>query len=655
MDESAVTNTESNDLQDGVRIEDIDGFRDSDGDDVQESLLDRVTVTHLAYAAIIALAVILRFGHLGLIHLSPDEAFESIAVWRFWNQPGTELLIGSPLYFSLNIFFSQLLGFSDASMRLAPALFGLALVFMPWFIRDQLGKTGTLFTGAILAISPTLVLISRTAGGQSAALFAGMLVFVAWIRFNESKQEKWLYGISAGLGIGFISAPLFFNIIICMALAWLIHRSFGRSINENNNGSTNDTGESDTRAGGFTEGNALAGETIVGLTAAGETEASDTRAGEPGAGLTSPIRPQTVIWSSALFIAIVVLGSTALFLNLSGFGSSVSLITEWLTLFTFTGDALALITPILALGRYEIIILFFGGIAVIWAALKGKPFPLLLTYWLILTLLLTFLQRGYIFNVLLLAIPGYLLVGTFLGEMIRKPINGYQLLLIGLIVVLGSIVLVNIARYARLLTVPASTASQYNILLSITLLAIISVAIILTWNWDERAAIQSLTISALIILIIISWGSAWWLSRSGANDSRERWVTQATDDDMPILVNAIDDVSWQLKNSGNDLSVTSTIYSPALEWYLRDLDQLQFVSSIPQDVKSDALLTGLDLEPALEDSYVGSTFSYLRADTTHVLDPGQALRWWLFRQSPISINQENLIFWVRADLLENSN
>jgi len=158
-------------------------------------------------------------------------------------------------------------------------------------------------------------------------------------------------------------------------------------------------------------------------------------------------------------------------------------------------------------------------------------------------------------------------------------------------------------------------------------------------------------ISSLIILIIVSWGSTWWLSRSAANDTRERWVSQATADDIRILEEAIRDVSWQVKNSDRELQLTSTIDSPALEWYLRDFDQLKFVSTIPKDLTSDALLTRADLEPILEQSYVGSKFSYLRPDTTHVLDLGQALRWWLFHQSPVSINQEQLIFWVRADLL----
>ena len=616
MDESAVTNSEPSSIRDTVR----DGLQDSVRDDVRGSFLDKITIAHIVYAGIIVIAALLRLGDLGLIPLSPDEAAEAIGVWRFWELRGSEMLAGSPIYFSLNVFLSQLVGFSDASMRLAPALFGLAIVPMPWLIRNHMGKIGPLMTGALFAISPTLVLISRTAGGQSAALFAGMLVFVAWLRFDESKQEKWLYGIAIGLGIGFISTALFINLIICIALARLIQRNFGRPVLE-------EKIESDH------------------LTAASETAVA----------ATTPIRTQTIIRCSALFAAIVTLGSTAIFLNLPGFGSSVSLITDWLQLFTLSGDALTLITPVLSLGRYELIILFIGGIAVVWATWKGKAFPLLLTYWFILALILTFLQRGYVFNVLLLTIPGYLLVGTFLNSTISKPISGFQLLLTGSILVMGIVILINIARYARLLTVPGSTASRYNILLSITLLAIISVAVILAWNWDERAAKQAVIISSLIILIIVSWGSTWWLSRSAANDTRERWVSQATADDIRILEEAIRDVSWQLKNSDRELQLTSTIDSPALEWYLRDLDQLKFVSTIPKDLTSDALLTSANLEPILEQSYVGSKFSYLRPDTTHVLDLGQALRWWLFHQSPVSINQEQLIFWVRADLLGESD
>jgi hypothetical protein len=575
-----------------------------------DSFLDNITLEHVLYAAIIALAALLRLGDLGIIPLSPDEAFNALAVLDFWKIPGTEPSIISPLYFSLNVFLSQLIGFSDTSMRIVPALFGMALVPMPWFIRDRVGQIGALIAGLLFAISPTLVLASRSAGGQSAALFAGMLVFVAWHRFNETKDDKWLYGIAIGLAIGFISAEIFFSIILCLLLAWLIQSNFVRPIQDRETG-------------------------------------SGTTASRP--------LPRTIIWFILLFSAIMVLGSTAIFLNLRGFGSALSLSTDWLHLFTLSGDALALVSPILSLGRYELILLLLGGVSVVWATWKGEPFPMLLAYWFILTLILTFIQRGFVYNVLILALPGVLLIGTFLSGIFQKPVTTFQLILICLIIVLGSVVLINIARYARLLTVPNSTVLTYNVLLSIVLVAIIAIAVLLAWNWDETGTKQSVIISALIVLVIVSWGSAWWMSRNAANDTRERWVSLATDDDIFLLADAVEDVSWQLTNSGNDLRLTSTIASPVLQWYLRDLDQLDLVSTLPHDLSSDALLTEDSAQPALENEYIGSSFSYLRQDTTHVLEIGQTLRWWLFHQSPVPINEESLILWVRADLFEESN
>ncbi|GMQ78378.1 MAG: hypothetical protein BMS9Abin02_0884 [Anaerolineae bacterium] len=575
-----------------------------------DSFLDNITLEHVLYGVIIALAALLRLGDLGIIPLAPDEAYNALAVWDFWKNPGTEPSIGSPIYFSLNVFLSQLIGFSDTSMRIVPALFGMALVPMPWFLRDRVGKIGALIAGLLFAISPTLVLASRTAGGLSAALFAGMLVFVVWLRFNETKDDKWLFGIAIGLAIGFVSAEIFFSIILSLLLAWLIQSNFGRPIQDREIG-------------------------------------KETAASRP--------RPRKIIWPVLLFSAIVLLGSTAIFLNLRGFGSALSLLTDWLNLFRLSGDALALVSPILSLARYELILLLLGGVAVIWATWKGESFPMLLAYWFILTLILTFLQRGFVYNVLILALPGVLLIGTFLSSIFQKPVTAFQLILISLIVVLGSIVLVNIARYARLLTVPDSTVLTYNVLLSIVLVAVIAIAVLLAWNWDETGTLQSVIISALIMLVIVSWGTAWWMSRNAANDTRERWVSLATDDDIFLLADAVEDVSWQLTNSGNGLRVTSTISSPVLQWYLRDLDQLDLVSTLPQDLSSDALLTDSNMRPALENEYIGSSFSYLRPDTTHILEIGQALRWWLFHQSPVPINEESLILWVRADLFEESN
>ncbi|HCB49372.1 MAG TPA: hypothetical protein DEP47_07590, partial [Chloroflexi bacterium] len=89
-------------------------------------------------------------------------------------QPASDLTnIGSPLYFTMTGLISQVMGYSDEVMRLVPALFGIALTVLPWFLRHRSDKLGALVASLLLAVSPTLTFTSRIAGGQSAALFFG--------------------------------------------------------------------------------------------------------------------------------------------------------------------------------------------------------------------------------------------------------------------------------------------------------------------------------------------------------------------------------------------------------------------------------------------------------------------------------------------------
>jgi hypothetical protein len=93
-----------------------------------------------------------------------------------------------------------------------------------------------------------------------------------------------------------------------------------------------------------------------------------------------------------------------------------------------------------------------------------------------------------------------------------------------------------------------------------------------------------------------------------------------------------------------------TIDSPSLRWYLRDFDNLVIDAALPRTISSESLITPMQSTPSLETGYVGADFGYYRPDTEHILSVPAALQWWFFHQSPVTINEERVIFWLRADL-----
>ena len=84
------------------------------------------------------------------------------------------------------------LGADDVIGRLVPALAGMGLVLLPWLMRRWLGGIGALVAGLLLAVSPTLGVASRTADGTMLALLAGGLLLVAWLRYHEEGDRRWL-------------------------------------------------------------------------------------------------------------------------------------------------------------------------------------------------------------------------------------------------------------------------------------------------------------------------------------------------------------------------------------------------------------------------------------------------------------------------------
>jgi hypothetical protein len=568
------------------------------------TFLSYVTVEHGLYALIFIAAALLRLGQLGAVPLSPAEAFEAMAVWDLWNPPETLVAVGSPAYLSATTLLTQVLGFRDSVMRLAPAAFGLALVLLPWFLRHRLGRLGALTTSLLLAVSPSQTLLSRTAGGESMALFAGMLLFISWLRYQETGNVRWFYTLSAALALGLTAAPLFFGVAATFALAWLAQAIIGPPLFPAEEGKSR-----------------------------------------------LPHRPDRTLFRNALLIGagLWLAISTAYLLNASGLGASADLVASWLVSFAGSADVLTWLSPILAIGRYEIILLIIGGSAVIWAAVRGRPYTTFLVYWLFTALLLLLLQRGVINNLVILTLPGFQLIGRLTDRIMNRASGPYKWPAIGFVVLAGGVVYFNLVRFSRLQLIPGSVTGEYHLFLVLLTVVIAAIVIVLVWNWNRPVAQKGVVGGLLILLLAYTWGTSWFLSRQ-AGDTRERIISVASDDDLRLLASAAEELSWRATGSAEDLNIVSDVDTPALRWYLRQFPNLEIVSVLPGSIDSQALVTKDESNPILQESYIGADFGYLRPGAEHTLSMQESLRWWLFHESPISIDEERLILWLRADL-----
>jgi 4-amino-4-deoxy-L-arabinose transferase-like glycosyltransferase len=562
--------------------------------------LSRLTVADGLLGLILIAAAIIRFTTLSTLPLSDAEATEALAVWQFW-QPGTAALSISPAYFSLTSPLTQLFGFSDTIMRFIPALFGLGLIGLPWFLRHRLGTQGALVTAVLLAISPLNTVTSRTAGGDSIAIFALLLLFIAFIRYQETAASRWLYTLFAALGLGLSSSAVFYSGFFTLLLAWLIHSRLGLSL--------------------FVAG--------------------------------WHVRPTETNWrtGTAVGAAVLILLSSFFLLLPAGLGATAKLFGSWFQQF---GGTLTL-NPLLALVRYEPVLIIFGVLAIGWAIWQNHPLALLAVYWLSSSLILLLLQRDFLSNALLLTLPAALLIGLFANAVWQRRWDWLS----GGVAVLGLvsslILLVNLARMGRIVQQNPQEGSGYLILI-LTLVLFVGVILYFVATEDATAVYQGLLLGILAFFLFYQWGTGWWMGQQAANDPRERWVSSGTDPAIFELSDTMRTLSRQLANSDTQLEIATTIDAPALNWYLRNFSQLKQITTLPLIPTDQVIITSGNAESPLAAGYSGTDFAirrtnYLPPDTPSETAVYDTFRWWFFHDATAVAPVERAIIWVRADLV----
>ena len=190
--------------------------------------LPRPTRVGYAFIGIMVVAFGMRMWDLGGRSLHYDEILHAWYSWRFSEGLGyhhTPLTHGPFLFHGASATFA-VFGSSDVTARLLPALFGTALVGLPFFLRRQLGTYGALTAAVLLTASPSVLYFGRFIRNDiymavwAVALLAilwhyverprtGLLVAWAaiWALAYTTKESAFLLAGSFGLFLLVLSAP----------------------------------------------------------------------------------------------------------------------------------------------------------------------------------------------------------------------------------------------------------------------------------------------------------------------------------------------------------------------------------------------------------------------------------------------------------------
>ena len=151
------------------------------------------------YLLLIVAAFVTRFYDLGVRVMSHDESLHTEYSWYLYQGRGYihSPMMHGPLKFEVTAFTYWLLGDTDFTSRIPPALMGVATVALMYFFRKWLGRAGALVASLLALISPYLLYYSRYIRDEPYVMVWGLLTALCVINYMETRAPKYLYGLAA--------------------------------------------------------------------------------------------------------------------------------------------------------------------------------------------------------------------------------------------------------------------------------------------------------------------------------------------------------------------------------------------------------------------------------------------------------------------------
>jgi predicted membrane-bound mannosyltransferase/DNA-binding beta-propeller fold protein YncE len=195
------------------------------------------------YALLIIVAAGLHFWDLGSRAFNHDESLHATYSWYLYMGRGYQHdpMMHGPFQFVFNALIFKLSAFvaaapilsiwahggaTDYTARVLPAVFGTALVGLPYFLRGHIGRLGALLAALFFAISPVLLFFGRFARNDIYVGFWTLAMVILIWRYLAERRPLYLYIVAAVLALGFATKEVtfmtvaLFIIYLDLLLAW---------------------------------------------------------------------------------------------------------------------------------------------------------------------------------------------------------------------------------------------------------------------------------------------------------------------------------------------------------------------------------------------------------------------------------------------------
>lgn len=656
------------------------------------------------YIALVVVAGLMRYWDLGTRALHHDESLHALYSYNLFAGKGYthDPMMHGPFQFHATALGYFLFGVSDYTARIMPALMGTVLVFLPYFLRKQLGSTGAMISALLLAFSPSMLYFSRFARGDIYVMVWTMLLVIAIWRYMEERKTFYLYLAAASISLGFATKEVNFITIA-------IFGSFLAVIGIHKIGLLTQRRVDLARwpgglilaalIGTFTLPQLAAFSTLaqqpLNLQFAGQTSLAGFVV--PNQGLAAGAVVAALIAISAalgyryfgkvwlvaagVFYTIFVLLFTTFFTNMPGFGTGIwGSLGYWLVQHDVERGGQPKYYYLILLVVYNFLPVALALVATVYYLIKRSLFQAFLVWWTYAALVAYALAGERMpWLVLHMTLPIVLLAARFLGEMAER-VDWRSLLnrnTLYLAVLIPAIVGALLAIFRVTGPVNATAAVGQNVQgigLFLILLVSAGLAVQAGMKLGVARALHVLAMVALGALFLLTLRSGVIVTYFNGDTPVEMLVYTQTSPEIPKIKAEIDQIAVR-SGQGKDLKITvdaTNGFSWPWAWYLREYKNVDHpvLSNITGPPLGSVLLlhdnNGERAKPFLTkygqpqkyhhrwwfpEDYRGLTLSSFAKD---LVSPANWTKWWnymLYRTISNPLGSEKGLFYVQKDLV----
>ncbi|MBI4297064.1 MAG: TIGR03663 family protein [Chloroflexi bacterium] len=535
------------------------------------------------YLVILSLAAGLRLWDLGSKTLHHDESLHAYFSWLLSEGRGYQHdpMMHGPFLFEGTAFLFKIFGDRDYTVRLLQALFGIGLVGLPYFLRDYLGRRGALLASLMLAVSPSMLYVSRYARHDMIAATWALALAVCLWRYMKDPRPRYLYIGAAVLALGFASMEVTF-IYVAIFGSFLIAVATPELWRQVRKG-FEFFGVSPPAAFAVLLGTLtlplLSAFSIIPFRWLG-VELSSLQDYAPYLGWKIGIvvallaLSVAVAWrwnlrrwlvAALIFWAIYLVFYTTFFSNMRGFATGLwGSVDYWLAQHDVRRGDQPWYYYTLLLSTYEFLPLLFAMIGAVYFTLKGDLFSRFLVFWSGGSFVLfTYAGEKMPWLMVHMALPLILLAARFLGDALR-----------------GEVRLEKSLGMASLAVVPLAikTSSVGSFDLLWMLAGVLGVALYLIWRRRAWPLARGLLWALLSALLVLSALVALRLSFQLPDIPRELLVYTQSSPDVKRIKGEIDRLARETEQ-GQDLEIRvdgADGYAWPWAWYLRDYKKVNY-------------------------------------------------------------------------------